>query len=194
MCAARTYFTVKAGHYFGSDVSPFQRRSESDLPLRFAFNKGRVLDPVRGEYEGANLVYRQMTRGQLSRVHLHSLSEVPHTSCGCFQNLAFFINGLDGIGIMKRGSGAVTPDGRNWEMLANYAGGKQSAGIMGVSFQYLMSEHFLQGDGGMAKVVWVDSELYPKIKSHFRTDQRVATEKDVTSVEELKRYLSVLQH
>ncbi len=44
------------------------------------------------------------------------------------RNLAFFMNGLDGIGIMKRGSRAISPDGRKWEMLANYAGGKQSPG------------------------------------------------------------------
>jgi CO dehydrogenase/acetyl-CoA synthase beta subunit len=46
------------------------------------------------------------------------VDEVPHTSCGCFQNLAFRIHGHDGLGIMKRGSAAVTPDGRTGEMLA----------------------------------------------------------------------------
>jgi hypothetical protein len=190
MCGARTYFTVKAGHYFGSDVTPYQRRAENDLPLRFAFRKGKILDPMKGEYEGANKIYHDMTQGKLSRVYLHSLKDVPHTSCGCFQNLAFFLEGMEGaIGIMKRASSATAPDGRNWEMLANYAGGKQSPGIMGVSFQYLMSDSFLRGDGGMGKVVWVDSELYPKIKSRFRSDQRVATEKEAPTIEALKRFL-----
>jgi acetyl-CoA decarbonylase/synthase complex subunit beta len=189
MCNARTYFTVRAASYFGSDVFPKQRRTEKDLPLRYTFKKGRALDALKGEYEGCNRVYEIMTRGKLKRVFLHSLRDFPHTSCGCFQNLAFLIKEADGIGIMKRNSFAVTPDGRNWEMLANEAGGKQTPGILGVSLNYIQSDNFLKGDGGMAKVVWADSELYPKIKKRFAPGQKVATEKDVKTLDELKAFL-----
>lgn len=186
MCAARTYFSVKAAYYFGSDQKPFKRRDEQELPLRFMFERGKILDLQKGEYEGANEIYKKMTKGTLNKVRLHSLDKVPHTSCGCFQNLAFRIQGHGGIGIMKRGSTAVTPDGRTWEMLANYAGGKQSDGIMGVSNQYIGSPNFLRGDGGLKSVVWVDSDLYGRIKSKFPEKQKIFTEKEAKSVADLK--------
>lgn len=189
MCAARTYFSVKASYFFGSDQKPYKRRSEQKVPLRHMFKRGRIIDLARGEYEGANEMYRNMTNSALTRVRLHSLDEVPHTSCGCFQNLVFRIKGHGGIGIMKRGSAAVTPDGRNWETLANYAGGKQSDGIMGVSNQYITSPNFLRGDGGLKKVVWADSEVYARIKGKMDPNQKVATEKNAASVKELELFL-----
>jgi len=189
MCAARSYFSVKAASLFGSDQRPFKRRSEAGIPLRSMFVRGEVIDAARGEYQGANEMYGALTNGRLNRVRLHSLDEVPHTSCGCFQNLAFRIRGHGGIGIMKRGSTATTPDGRTWEMLANYAGGKQSDGIMGVSTQYILGPSFLRGDGGLRSVVWLDSELHTKIRDHLPPDLRVVTEKDVKTVEELEAIL-----
>jgi acetyl-CoA decarbonylase/synthase complex subunit beta len=190
MCNSRTYFTVKAASFFGSDLQPHKRGRERDLPLRSTFHKGKVLDSLRGEYEGANRAYEQMTHGALRRVFLHSLRDCPQTSCGCFQNLAFYLKGSDGIGIMKRGSEAVTPDGRNWETLANEAGGKQTPGILGVSLDYIRSERFLKGDGGIGKVVWMDSDLARRVGDRLLPGQRVATEKDVKTIRELEEFFS----
>ncbi|MFC1717024.1 hypothetical protein ACFL6S_25375 [Candidatus Poribacteria bacterium] len=189
MCGSRTYASVKTAAYFGSPTTPWKRRSEEDLPARYAFQKGKVLDAERGEYEGCNQVYREMTNGQLERVYLHSLRDYPQTSCGCFNALAFWLEEVEGIGIMSRRSEATTPDGQTWEMLANLAGGKQSPGITGISMGYIRSPNFLKGDGGVANVVWVDSALFDRISSAFSSDQKVATEKDVHSMEELKSFL-----
>lgn len=179
MCAARDYTSVKAAAYFGSLVIPYKRKLEKYLPLRMIFKKGKVINLKRGEYEGCNKIYRKFTNGKLKRVFLHSLRQHPITSCGCFQNLAFWIKEVKGIGIMSRGSDAVTPDGRNWEMLANQAGGKQSSGIAGVSLNYIKSPDFLKGDGGIKNVVWVDSKLYNRISDLFSPNQKVATEKTI---------------
>ena len=73
-------------------------------------------------------------------------------------------------------------------MLANYAGGKQSDGIMGVSNQYIASPNFLRGDGGLKSLVWADSEVYGWLRSQLPPDQRVATEV-VKTVAELKAFL-----
>ncbi len=191
MCASRSYFSVKASAYFGLSRVPYQRQREKDLPLKDVFKKGKVLDPQRGEYEGSNEVYRKLTGGKLQRVYLHSLRGYPHTSCGCFQNLAFWIEEVKGIGIMSRNSAAAAPNGQTWEMLANRAGGKQSEGITGVSFSYICSSNFLKGDGGIRNVVWVNSGLYKKISSRFLPGQKVATEKDMRTVEELREFLGV---
>lgn len=192
MCASRTYFTVKAAAFFGVSPVPFQRQLEKDIPLKDVFKKGRVIDADRGEYEGCNQIYKDMTKGKLKRVYLHSLRGYPHTSCGCFQNLAFWIEEVKGIGIMSRASKVIAPTGQSWAMLANRAGGKQSDGIMGVSNNYICSEAFLRGDGGIGNVVWVDSELYNKISKSFLPGQKVATEKDVENMEELKQFLRII--
>ncbi|MCL5023654.1 MAG: hypothetical protein M1497_09865 [Nitrospirae bacterium] len=202
MCGSRTYASVKAAAYFSfpntsvkitadfdSLKIPWKRQSEKELPLRHVFKKGNVLDANRGEYEGSNLMYRKFTGGRLNRVYLHSLRGYPHTSCGCFKAISFWLEEVKGIGIMLRDSNAVSPDGLTWAMLANRAGGKQNPGVMGVSIGYIRSPHFLKGDGGIANVVWVDSVLYTKISSLFSCGQEVATEKDVQTLEELKRFL-----
>ena len=189
MCASRTYLSTKADAKFGFSHIPYQRQSERELPLKELFPKGKVLDSLRGEYEGCNKVYQDLTMGKLNRVFLHSLRGFPHTSCGCFQNLAFWIDEVKGIGIMSRNSRAIAPNCQTWDLLANRAGGKQNAGITGISLDYIGSLNFLKGDGGIGNVVWVDSELAAKIAVYFAPNQRVATEKDVSTVEELRSFL-----
>jgi CO dehydrogenase/acetyl-CoA synthase beta subunit len=190
MCASRTYFTTKAESLFGTPPAPFRRQSDKDKPLKLIFSKGKILNPDVGEYEGCNLIYSELTSDRLNRVYLHSLRGFPHTSCGCFQNLAFWMEEVSGIGIMSRGSKAVTPNGKTWDILANHAGGKQSDGIMGVSLQYIRSKNFLKGDGGIGNVVWVDQELYKKISDSFLPEQIVATENNVTTIDELKQFIN----
>jgi acetyl-CoA decarbonylase/synthase complex subunit beta len=189
MCASRTYASIKAAARFDSADVPWKRPSEKDIPLRSIIRKGAVLDAERGEYQGSNEAIAAMTSGQISRVFLHSLRDHPHTSCGCFQTLAFWIPEVEGIGIMLRNSKATEPGGKTWSMLANSAGGKQTPGVSGVSLQYIRSPTFLRGDGGLANVVWVDSALYEKISGLLASSQKVATEKDVSDVPSLRQFL-----
>ncbi len=189
MCASRTYFTIKAESLLGSSSVPFRRQSDKERPLRLVFNKGNMINQEKGEYEGCNKIYSELTSDRLNRVFLHSLRGYPHTSCGCFQNLAFWIEEVNGIGIMSRSSKAVSPNGKTWDVLANYAGGKQSDGIMGVSLHYIRSRHFLKGDGGIGNVVWVDQALYEKISGCLLPGQKVATEMNTATLEDLKQFI-----
>jgi len=50
--------------------------------------------PAKGEYEGVNRIFSEMTGGRLTRVHLHSIRAFPHTSRGYFQNLALLLEGF----------------------------------------------------------------------------------------------------
>jgi len=189
MCASRTYLTVKADYLFGNTVIPYKRREDEELPLKLVFKKGRVINSSKGEYEGCNDIYKTLTMGKLKKVYLHSLKEFPRTSCGCFQNIAFWIKEVNGIGIMSRNSEAIAPNGMTWDNLANSAGGKQTSGIMGISTNYIRTKNFLKGDGGIGNVVWVDSKLYSKISKHFLYTQRVSTEKEVNSISRLKEFI-----
>jgi acetyl-CoA decarbonylase/synthase complex subunit beta len=192
MCAARSYVSVKAAAYFGSTAVPWKRQSDKELPLRMVFNKGKLLNADKGEYEGCNEIYEEMTGGQLKRVYLHSLRDYPLTSCGCFQALAFWIDEVKGIGIMSRDSEAVTPTGQTWAELANRAGGKQCSGIVGVSLGYIRSKNFMKGDGGISNVVWVDSALYKQMSDLFLPNKKVATEKNVNTMAELKSFVTAM--
>ena len=90
---------------------------------------------------------------------------------------------------MQRGSKAISPDGFSWDDLANRAGGKQSPGIVGISLAYIRSPHFLKGDGGHDNIVWLDSQLYTRIKDTLPEGQENATEEDVSDVAELKTFI-----
>ena len=188
MYGSRTYASIKAAALFDSADVPWRRPSERGLPLRSVIPKGRVLDSTRGEYERSNDAYARMTNGKLWRVALHSIREHPHTSCGCFQAIAFWIGEVEGIGIMLRGSKATAPDGRTWEILANQAGGKQAPGLTGVSMRYIRSPSFLKGDGGLANTVWMDSALRDKLADVIGARQRVATEIEAPDLESLHRF------
>jgi CO dehydrogenase/acetyl-CoA synthase beta subunit len=74
--------------------------------------------------------------------------------------------------------------------VANEAGRKQTPGILGVSLDYIRSERFLKGDGGIGKVVWMDSDLARRVGDRLLPGQRVATEKDAKTIQELEEFLS----
>ena len=82
--------------------------------------------------------------------------------------------------------------GLDFDLLESQGGvtfSKENPGITGVSIAYIRSPNFLKGDGGIANVVWVDSALYERISSEFSPDQKVATEKDVKTMEKLRSFL-----
>jgi acetyl-CoA decarbonylase/synthase complex subunit beta len=145
---------------------PLSRRRGRISPNAFGvLPKGEALDPLRGEWCGVNEGVHRESDGKIKRVQLHSITGGhPPSSCGCFGYLAFYMPEVDGIGIMRRGFMGKAPNGLMWDHLANMAGGKQQPGICGVSLDYLRSPKFLQGDGGYARVVWMDRKTYSELK------------------------------
>ncbi len=179
---------VKAAALFGATWHPYKRRGLEGQELREVIPKGRCLDPRRGEYEGVNEAVRRLSRGVMQRVFPHSLDGFPHSSCGCFHYLAFRVGDL-GIGVMNRGYEGRAPNGETWSSLANRAGGKQADGVTGLSLGYLRSAEFLQGDGGLAAVVWMPRKVLEQVRDLLPEDRLPATEDDARSLDELERYL-----
>lgn len=157
--------------------------------------KGECLDPMRGEYSGVNKSVAELTEGRVNRIFLHSIFDYPHTCCSCFLSLAFYIPEVDGIGIMSRGFKGTAPNGMTWTKLANMAAGRQTPGIAGFSPDYLRSSKFLQADGCFKRVVWMNSILKKKVEDILPMSlrDRIATEKDVQTMEELKKFLKGTQ-
>ncbi|NLF37943.1 hypothetical protein GX586_00770 [bacterium] len=172
MCG-RDRFQVKAAALFGATWHPFKRQDVPDGALRGALVPGTAIDAATGEYQSVNDAVRILSHGAVTRMTLHSVRSFPHTSCGCFRFLAFWIEGLDGIGVMERNYEGEAPGRLTWNILANRAGGKQSPGVTGVSEAYLRSPRFLKGDGGHAAIRWVSPKAYEAVKDLLPEHARV---------------------
>jgi len=172
MCG-RNRYQVMAAALFGASWHPYKRREVLDGALRGRLPVEAPLDPEKGEYANVNRLVEQLSGGKVKRVQLHSLREYPHTSCGCFGYLAFWMDDPEGIGVMERGYKGEAPGGITWDTLANRAGGKQCAGIAGVSAAYLRSPRFLAGDGGVGAIRWVSPKAYDILKDRLPQQARV---------------------
>jgi acetyl-CoA decarbonylase/synthase complex subunit beta len=154
--------------------------------------KGELLDPVRGEYSGANKATKERTNGRVERVFLHSIFGHPHTACSCFQNVAYYIPELDGIGLINRGYNGEAPGGWTWTRLANNVAGYQNTdGFATFATAYLKSKKVFQADGGYDRIVWMTSTLKTLAGDSIPEERRdkIATEKEATTLEELKEFL-----
>ncbi len=163
----------------------------------FTIPKGKLLDSVKGEYEYVNEAVRKASGGAIQRVCLYTAFDNPHTSCGCFECVAFYIPEVDGLGIVHRGYAGPTPIGLRFGDIADAAsGGKQLAGFHGLGIVYMRSRKFLQADGGWSRVAWITSELKQRVFDAIPPDLRgkIATEKEVTTVEELLQFLAERGH
>jgi len=163
----------------------------------FAIPKGRVIDDFKGEYEGVNQAYREKTLGAVTEVCLYSAFEKPHTSCGCFEAIAFVIPEVDGLGIVHRDYKGPAVNGLPFSTMADStAGGRQIPGFHGISIEYMRSPKFLQVDGGWKRIVWVPKAVKDRVKDFIPPDlvDKIPTEQEVTNIEELKAFLKEHNH
>ncbi len=163
----------------------------------FPIEKGECLDSVKGEYIGVNESAKKRSLGEVSRIYLYSAFTCPHTSCGCFEGIAFYIPEVEGFGIVMRGYRDVTVNGLPFSTMADStAGGRQVEGFHGISLEYMRSPKFLAADGGYARIVWMPAELKEQLRGFIPEDiaSCIATEKDVKTVEELESFLAKHAH
>lgn len=163
----------------------------------FRIEKGECIDPIRGEYAGVNEMVKRKSGGEITRVWLYTAFGYPHTSCGCFEAVAFYIPEVDGLGIVHRGFAENTPIGLSFSTIADStAGGRQVDGFHGISIEYMRSPKFLQADGGWERIVWVPETIKERVKDFIPKDlvDKIPTEKDVKNVEELKQFLIMKNH
>jgi len=163
----------------------------------FAIEQGELLDPVKGEYSGVNEVAKQKTLGEVTKVCLYTAFGYPHTSCGCFEAVAFYVPEVDGFGIVHRGYKDVTVNGLAFSTLADStAGGRQVDGFHGISIEYMRSPKFLRADGGWNRVVWMPKEVKERIKDFIPVElaDKVATEEEAKTIDELKAFLKERNH
>jgi len=181
-------------------ISWFDGRAAASVDPKgpvFTIEKGELIDPVKGEFTGINDAVKKKSLGEITRVWLYTCFDYPHTSCGCFEGIAFYIPEVDGFGIVHRGYREVSVNGLAFSTLADStAGGRQVDGFHGISIEYMRSPKFLQADGGWNRVVWLPKEIKERVKDFIPAElvDRVATEGEAKTTDELKAFLKEHNH
>ena len=163
----------------------------------FPIEKGECLDTLKGEYRGVNESAQKRSLGEVNRIFLYSAFTFPHTSCGCFEGIAFYIPETEGFGIVMRGYRDLTVNGLPFSTMAeSTAGGRQVDGFHGISLEYMRSTKFIAADGGFSRVVWMPSELKNQLASFIPPElsSAISTEKDVKNIDELRQFLTHKNH
>jgi acetyl-CoA decarbonylase/synthase complex subunit beta len=130
-------------------------------------------------------------------VWLYTAFGYPHTSCGCFEAIAFYIPEVDGLGIVHRDFKGNTVNGLPFSTMADStAGGRQVDGFHGLSIEYMRSPKFLQVDGGWDRVVWIPKAVKERLKDFIPSEMvnKISTEDEVKNLDELKEFLKNNQH
>ena len=181
-------------------ISWFDGRAAAGIDPKgpiYAIAKGECLDPEKGEYSGVNESAKQRSMGEVNRVWLYTAFGYPHTSCGCFEGIAFYIPEVDGFGIVLRSFRDVTVNGLAFSTMADStAGGRQIDGFHGISLEYMRSKKFLDADGGYHRVVWMPEETKERLAEFIPAEvfPAIATESDVHNIDELKVFLADRHH
>lgn len=163
----------------------------------FRVEKGECLDTELGHYSGVDKVVTERSMGANTEFYLYSAFDKPHTGCGCFQSVLFYIPEVDGFGVVHREYTGDTVIGQSFSTLAGeVSGGRQVEGMIGISIDYLRSPKFMLADGGHNRLVWLPSELKERIASGLPGGiaDKIATENDVSNVEESEEFLNRVEH
>ena len=193
LCGAYTWLDCKASY----QLNPHGPNE----PVK----KGRCLDPVKGEWEGVNEYLKVKSHGNLQRFKAYSILEDPMTSCGCFECIVAVLPEANGFMIVNREYTGMTPIGMTFSTMAGQVGGGiQTPGFLGIGKVYITSKKFISAEGGIERVVWMPDELKEEIRERLekRLEEigkpelmdKIATEKDATTSEELLEFLKKKNH
>ena len=154
LCGAYNWLDCKAAN----EINP----TGPNQPIE----KGTELDGRLGSWQGVNEFVTQASRGKIEKANAYSIMQDPMTSCGCFECIAAFLEQCNGVMIVDRDfKGDTTPCGMKFTTLAgSCGGGAVTPGFLGHSKHYIGSGKFLKAEGGIARLVWMPSELKENLR------------------------------
>ena len=154
LCGAYNWLDCKASN----EINP----TGPNQPIQ----KGEVLDPVLGKWEGVNDFVSKASRGNVTDVSAYSILQNPMTSCGCFECLAAVLSKCKGVMTVDRDfRGDTTPCGMKFTTLAgSVGGGNVTPGFVGHSKHYICSQKFVRADGGIKRLVWMPKQLKEELR------------------------------
>jgi acetyl-CoA decarbonylase/synthase, CODH/ACS complex subunit beta len=193
LCGAISWLDGKIAY----EISP----SGANQPIE----KGAVINTLNGEFDGVNKFVKKASHGEIDHCSLYSVMEYPMTCCGCFECIALILPEVNGIMVVNREFKGITPSGMTFSTLAGtIGGGAQTPGFAGISKNYILSDRFLQGEGGIGRLVWIPSPLKEELKTRLvkiLTDQnradlyeKIADETSATTIEDLISFLDRMKH
>ena len=148
LCGAYDWLDCKASN----QISP----QGSNQPIA----KGRVISEEMGEWEGVNQFVFDNSNRTVERYCQYSLMTHPMTSCGCFECIICIVPEANGVLIVNREHGGMTPIGMEFSTLAGQVGGGvQTPGFLGIGRRYILSRKFISFEGGFSRIVWLPKEL-----------------------------------
>lgn len=193
LCGAISWLDGKVAH----EISP----AGANQPVL----RGTIIDGRLGEFEGVNQFVKMASHGEVARCSLYSIMEYPMTCCGCFECIALIVPEVNGVLVVNREYRGETPSGMTFSTLAGtIGGGSQTPGFIGISRNFILSERFLQAEGGIARLVWlptaVKEELGPRLQEVLAGRglpdlfDKIADETRATTLEELVTFLTRVGH
>lgn len=167
--------------------------------------KGKLIDLERGEFEGVNRFVKKASHGEVDRCSLYSIMEFPMTCCGCFECIAVMLPEVNGFMVVSREFKGETPSGMTFSTLAGtIGGGAQTPGFAGISKGFILSDRFLQAEGGIERLVWIPSilkeEIGTRLRDHLKAKnleslyEKIADEKTAVTIEALTEFLASVDH
>ncbi|AGB02487.1 acetyl-CoA decarbonylase/synthase complex subunit alpha/beta [Methanoregula formicica] len=193
LCGAISWLDGKIAY----EMSP----SGANQPIE----KGAVINELTGEFEGVNRFVKKASHGEIERCSLYSVMEYPMTCCGCFEAIALMLPEVNGIMVVNREYKGMTPSGMTFSTLAGtIGGGAQTPGFAGISKNYVLSDRFLQGEGGIERLVWMPAALKEELKERLEKKlaergltgflDKVADETTAETIEALMEFLERVGH
>lgn len=193
LCGALSWLDGRIAH----EISP----AGANQPVE----KGSMLNVQNGEYEGVNRFVKKASHGEIERISLYSVMEYPMTCCGCFEAIALMLPEVNGIMVVNREFKGVTPSGMTFSTLAGtIGGGAQTPGFAGIAKNFILSDRFLQGEGGIRRLVWMPSPLKEELRDRLEKIlaardlggffEKIADETSATTIEELAVWLEKAGH
>lgn len=193
LCGAYSWLDCKAAY----EINP--RGPNQPVP------KGRLIDPVKGEWEGVNQFVHENSQRTIERFTIYSLMDAPMTTCGCCECNMVIIPEANGVMVLSREDFGMSPCGMKFTaLMGQLGGGRQSPGMMGHGKRYILSEKFISAEGGFKRVVWLSKnlkeELGPELQKVCERESvpdlmdKIADGDICTTVEELLAFLEEKEH
>ncbi len=193
LCGAYSWLDCKASY----EINP----TGPNQPIE----KGGVLDPVKGQWEGVNEFVYKASRGNVPAYNAYSIMEDPMTSCGCFECIAAVLPMCNGFMTVDRDYSGMTPSGMKFTTLAgSVGGGAITPGFVGHSKLYVVSKKFISADGGLKRLVWMPKRLKDELRERLlkRGEEigipdlvdRIADESVGTTEDEIYEFLAEKGH
>jgi acetyl-CoA synthase len=130
--------------------------------------KGAVLDPDLGQFQGVNDFVYKTSRQSVEKVNFYSMVQDPMTTCGCCECIAAMLPACNGVMTVHRDYTGETPSGMKFTTLAGVMGGGQSSpGFVGHSKFNITQRKFITGDGGLLRMVWMPKSLKEEIRERL---------------------------